>query len=90
MRSSGGGACPVMHDQQKDDQSEYVCASEVYAFNRCQTKLVPENIKQHCEEEANALRVCDIARRKRDKQTKLYQECVKAGGDVLDCLKRKD
>lgn len=89
MRSSGGGACPVMHDQKADDQPEYVCASEVYVFNRCQTKLVPENIKQHCEEEANALRACEIARRRRDKQTKLYQECVKSGGDALDCLKHK-
>lgn len=78
-----------MHDKPAETfEPEHACAAEIYAFNKCQTKDKVEKLKQHCEDEANALRACEIARRRREKSTKLYQDCIKGGGDALDCLKK--
>ena len=87
MKSSGGGSCPVMHNPEKGSfDAEYCCANELRVFNHCQSSLVPQGEKSHCDQEAQMLRTCELARRRREKAAKKYSECIKQGGDALSCL----
>ena len=89
MRSSGGG-CPVMHGDANSEASKPVfnaCHREIQAYNKCQIHDVTlEKTRSHCMEEAKLLRECELARRRREKTTRMYEECVKNGGDSLSCL----
>jgi hypothetical protein len=95
--TASGGGCPVMHGSSGTASSAteaynqkvfQACKDQLYAFNVCQTQHVgTDKIKAHCEPEALALRECEIGRRRREKATKSFEECVKKGGDAVTCLR---
>jgi hypothetical protein len=98
--TASGGGCPVLHGggntaammspQEEFNQKVFkACSEEIQAYNLCQTRDVgKDKVKSHCEPEALALRECELSRRKREKMTKLYEDCIKKGGDSLQCLQQ--
>lgn len=85
-----GGGCPVMHGGLAAAPPP-PCHREMTAFNACQTKeVVRDKTKEHCYEQAQALRECELGRRRRAKRTDAFAECCKGGGDPLTCLKKAE
>lgn len=97
VASAQGGGCPVMHgsgsasggssEKSFNEKVFEACSEQIRAFNICQTRDVgADGSKSHCEPEALALRECELARRRREKLTKKFEDCVKNGGDSVSCL----
>ena len=74
-------------EESHQDKVFKACKDHIMSYNLCQTKDVAmDKSKTNCLEEANALRECELARRRREKQTKRFEDCVKKGGDAVKCL----
>ena len=83
----GGGAVSSSSSKSYQQAVFSACGEQLHAYNLCQTKDVgTDKTRTHCEQEALALRECELARRRREKSTKMFEECIKNGGDSMKCL----